>query len=89
MVGAGVVELVCGSLVFAWVFETSGRSMAVAITLHASAHLDNTFRASESEVRLRVLRLVVLAIAAGLAAAALARGKVVMSAATHTRASSP
>ncbi len=63
----GVVQLVAGSLIYAWVFERAGRSMAVAIALHMSAHLDNTFRAPDSEFRLRMLRLVVLSAVAGLA----------------------
>ncbi len=51
---------------------------AVALALHASAHLDNESRAPESEVRLRVLRLAVIVVAAGFAARALSgarRGK--------------
>jgi hypothetical protein len=47
--------------------------MAVAIALHAGAHLDNAHRAPETEVRLQVLRLGVLAIAALLAARSLQR----------------
>jgi CAAX protease family protein len=70
-VSMGAGEIVAGTLVFAWVFERGSRSMAVAIALHASAHLDNVFRAPESEVRLRLLRLGVLAAAAVLAARSL------------------
>jgi membrane protease YdiL (CAAX protease family) len=63
--------LAAGSVVWAWVFERGGRSMAVAIALHIGAHLDNENRAPESEVRLRMLRLVVFIVAAVLAARAL------------------
>lgn len=69
--GFAVVELTAGCFVWAWIFERSGRSMAVAIALHMGAHLDNTNRAPESEVRLRILRVVVFVIAAVFAARAL------------------
>jgi membrane protease YdiL (CAAX protease family) len=72
-VGIGVADLALWSIVFAWVFERGHRSMAVAIALHAGGHLDNVFRAPETEVRLRVLRFVVLAIVAALAARALSK----------------
>jgi membrane protease YdiL (CAAX protease family) len=68
------VELMLASVVFAWVFERGNRSMAVAFAFHAGAHLDNVNHALETEVRLRVLRFVVFAIAAAFAARALARG---------------
>ncbi len=68
----GIAEMAAGSLVFAWVFERGNRSMAVAFALHASAHLDNTFRAPETETRLRVLRFLVLTLAAAFAARSLA-----------------
>ena len=53
--------------------DPNARIMAVAIAVHASAHLDNVFRAPEGETRLRVLRFVVLAIAALFAARSLHR----------------
>jgi membrane protease YdiL (CAAX protease family) len=71
-VGFYVVDLALWSLVFAWFFERGGRSMAVAIALHAGAHLDNVHRAPATEVRLWVLRFVVLTVAAALAARSLA-----------------
>ena len=74
MVAIGIAELALSSVVLAWLFERGGRSMAIAIAYHASGHLDNVFRAPESEVRLRVLRFVVLAIAAALAARSLVAG---------------
>ena len=69
----GMAELALWSVVLAWVFERSGRSMAVAIAVHMGAHLDNVNRAPQTEVRLQVLRFLVLLVAAGLAARALSR----------------
>jgi membrane protease YdiL (CAAX protease family) len=63
-----IVELALWSLPMAWMFERGNRSMAVAIALHAGAHLDNVSRAPETEVRLRILRMLVLAAVAGAAA---------------------
>jgi uncharacterized protein len=71
MVGALMAEMAVWSIVWAWVFERGQRSMAVAIALHMGAHLDNVTRAPESEVRLRVLRFFVAAVAAVIAARAL------------------
>jgi membrane protease YdiL (CAAX protease family) len=71
--GLGILELTAGSVVVAWVFERGNRSMAVAIALHMGAHLDNTFRAPETEVRLRILRFLVLISAAVLAGVSLAK----------------
>jgi membrane protease YdiL (CAAX protease family) len=68
-----MVELALWSVVVAWCFEGAQRSMAVAIALHAGAHLDDVYRAPDDEVRLRILRFVVLAVAAGVAAWALDR----------------
>jgi hypothetical protein len=70
--GLLIPELVALSLVFAWLFERAGRSLAVALALHAGLHLDNVNLGPDSEVRLRVLRFVVLAVAAAFAARALA-----------------
>jgi membrane protease YdiL (CAAX protease family) len=67
------LHITLASVVVAWLFEKSGRSMAVAIALHASGHLDNVHRAPASELRLTLLRLLVLAIAAAFAARALSR----------------
>ena len=71
--GLYMAQLAGWSLVLAWAFERGRRSMAVAIAFHAGEHLDNVFRAPETELRLRVLRFVVLVVAAALAARALAR----------------
>lgn len=66
-------QLMLASIVVAWLFEKSGRSMAVAIAVHASGHLDNVFRAPASELRLQLLRLGVLAVAAFFAGRSLNR----------------
>ncbi len=63
-----MVDLALWSVVIAWMFERGNRSMAVAIAIHAGAHLDNVSRAPETEVRLRILRTVVLVLVATLAA---------------------
>jgi membrane protease YdiL (CAAX protease family) len=70
-----IAELALWSVVMAWIFERGNRSMAVAITVHAGAHLDNVSRAPETEIRLRILRFVFLAIVAALAARALLAAK--------------
>jgi uncharacterized protein len=72
---AGILEMIAGSLIFAWVFERGDRSMAVAIALHMGAHLDSGYRVPADEVRFHVLRLAVIVIAGGLAAISFARGK--------------
>jgi membrane protease YdiL (CAAX protease family) len=66
-----IVELALWSVVMAWMFERGSRSMAVAIAIHAGEHLDNVNRAPESELRLRILRMAVLAVVAALAARSL------------------
>jgi membrane protease YdiL (CAAX protease family) len=71
--GLYMVDLALWSVVMAWMFERGNRSIAVAIAMHAGAHLDNVSRAPESEVRLRILRFVVLAAVAALAARSLSR----------------
>jgi uncharacterized protein len=68
-----VTELALYSVVIGWLFEKSNRSMAVAIAIHMSGHLDNVNRAPATEVRLQIIRLIVVAIAAVLAARALHR----------------
>ncbi len=60
-----MLRLALSSVVWAWLLERGDRSMAIAIAMHASAHLD---RVPDSEGRLTVLRFVVLAIVAALAA---------------------
>jgi uncharacterized protein len=61
------LELVLYSILFVWFAARSNGSLTVALALHAGAHLDNTGLASQEEVRLRVLRLVVLAVVAAFA----------------------
>jgi len=66
-----LAELPLWSVVIAWVFERGNRSMAVAIAIHAGAHLDNVTRAPATEVRLQLLRYAVLCVVALLAARSL------------------
>lgn len=65
---ASWLELTLYSILFVWFAARTNGSLTVALALHAGAHLDNTGLAPQEEVRLRVLRLVVLAAAATLAA---------------------
>jgi membrane protease YdiL (CAAX protease family) len=69
-----ILDLALWSVPMAWMFERGSRSIAVAIAIHAGGHLDNISRAPETEVRLRILRVLVLAMVAGLAARSL-KGK--------------
>jgi membrane protease YdiL (CAAX protease family) len=68
-----MIELPLYALLVAWLFERSGRSMAVAIAVHAGAHLDHIERVPHSDWRLHAMHLLVLSVAALLAARALAR----------------
>jgi membrane protease YdiL (CAAX protease family) len=56
------------SIVYAWFYQRSGGSIAVAIALHAGGHLDNSTRIPESEVRLRMITLAVVIVASIVAA---------------------
>jgi len=69
--GLGMLELPLYSLLIAWVFERSNRSMAVALAFHAGAHLDHVEQAPKSELGLHVLHLVVLGALAFVAARSL------------------
>jgi membrane protein implicated in regulation of membrane protease activity len=69
--GLFLIDLPLYCLIFAWFFERGHRSMAVAMALHAGAHLDNIYRAPEVELRLQLLRFAVLAVAAAFAARSL------------------
>jgi membrane protease YdiL (CAAX protease family) len=71
--GLTMIELPLYSLLIAWVFERSQRSMAVAIAFHAGAHLDHIERAPRAELGLHVAHLAVVAVVAMVAAWALAR----------------
>jgi uncharacterized protein len=68
-----LLELPLYSVVIAWLFERSNRSMAVAIAVHAGAHLDNVGRIPESELRVRLLGIALVALAAVFAGRSLAR----------------
>jgi membrane protease YdiL (CAAX protease family) len=70
-----LVELIFWSFAFAWMYERSGRSIAVAIAMHMGAHLDNTNTAPEHEIRLRVLRVVVSVVIGAFAARSLWRSR--------------
>lgn len=74
--GIFLVDLPLYSVVFAWVFERGNRSMAVAIALHAGAHLDNIYRLPDADLRLWLARFLVLLVVAVMAARSLlAQGK--------------
>jgi hypothetical protein len=60
-----MLRLSLTSVVWAWLLERGNRSLAIALALHASAHLD---RVPDSEGRLTILRFLVLAVVAALAA---------------------
>jgi membrane protease YdiL (CAAX protease family) len=68
-----LIELPLYSLIIGWVFERANRSMAVAIALHAGAHIDHIEWAPRTELGLHVAHVVVLAAVAALAARSLAR----------------
>ncbi len=69
--GMTMIELPLYSLLVAWVFERSNRSMAVAIAFHAGAHLDHIERAPRADLGLHALHLAVLAVVATVAARSL------------------
>ncbi len=68
-----VVELPLYALVVAWLFERSGRSMAVALAVHAGAHLDHFELVPRASWELHALHVAVLAGVAAIAARSLAR----------------
>lgn len=57
--------------VVAWCFERAQRSMSVAIAIHAGGHLDNAAQIPPGQWRMKMLTLLVLAIAALFAARSL------------------
>lgn len=62
------------SVIYAWLLQRGHGSLAIAIALHMGAHLDNATRIDPSELRLRVITLIVVGVAAVLAARSLQRG---------------
>jgi membrane protease YdiL (CAAX protease family) len=68
-----LAQLPLYSLLVAWVFERTKRSMAVAIALHAGAHLDHIELAPRTDLRLQAMHFVVVAVLAALAARSLAK----------------
>jgi membrane protease YdiL (CAAX protease family) len=71
--GLTMAELPLYSLLIAWVFERSNRSMAVAIAFHAGAHLDHIERVPRTDLGLHGLHVAVAAVFAVVAARSLAR----------------
>jgi membrane protease YdiL (CAAX protease family) len=68
-----VVELAAGSVIYAWFLERGGRTLWLAVALHASAHLDNVHHDPDPSGLLVVLRVGVLVVAAAVAAWSLSR----------------
>jgi membrane protease YdiL (CAAX protease family) len=68
-----MIELPLYSLPLAWVFERSGRSMAVAIAFHLGGHIDHIEHAPRAELGLHVIHAAVLAVVAVVAARSLAK----------------
>ena len=66
-----LLEFTLWGPVIAWFFERTQRSMSVAISLHAGGHLDNAAQIPPEHWRMKLLTLLVLAIAALLAARSL------------------
>jgi len=69
--GMTLIELTLYALPIAWIFERSGRSMAVALAFHAGAHLDHIELATRTDLRLYALHVAVLAVVAVFAARSL------------------
>jgi len=66
-----LVELLLWSPIIAWFFERTQRSISVAISIHAGAHLDNASQIPADHWRMRLLVLLVVAVAAVFAARSL------------------
>ncbi|MBL4685577.1 MAG: CPBP family intramembrane metalloprotease [Nannocystaceae bacterium] len=59
------------AILYAWLLERGGGSLAIALALHAGAHLDNINRLPAEELGVRVITLILVAVAATLAARSL------------------
>jgi membrane protease YdiL (CAAX protease family) len=59
-----LLQLALWGVVVAWLYERTGRSMAVAIAVHAGAHLDNSAQIPADDWSLQALHLVVLGVVA-------------------------
>lgn len=68
-----MIELPLYSLILAWLFERSGRNLAVALGFHAGGHLDHLEMAPRAELGLHITHLAVVASIAAVAAVLLAR----------------
>jgi uncharacterized protein len=73
MLGFMLASLLPWSILYAWLMTRGGGSIAIAIGLHAGAHLDNMSRLPADEVRLRIVTLVLVTSAAVFAARSLVR----------------
>jgi len=71
--GAMLIELSLYAVLFVWFLARCNGSILVAIALRAGAHLDDVSHAPVTELRLRALRLAVLAVAALFAGRSLLR----------------
>jgi membrane protease YdiL (CAAX protease family) len=68
-----LIQLPLYTLIIGWVFERANRSMAVALALHAGAHVDHIEWAPRTDLRLHVLHIAVAAAFAVAAAVSLSR----------------
>jgi hypothetical protein len=66
-----LVVLPTYSVIYAWLMKRGHGSVAIAIVLHAGAHLDNANRIPADDVSLRAITVVVALLAGVLAARAL------------------
>jgi hypothetical protein len=67
------------SVLFGWMMQRGGGSVAIAIVLHAGAHLDNINRMPADQFVARIVTIVLMWVVAGLAARSmLQRGRIRM-----------
>ena len=69
----GMLELPLYAILGTWFFEKSGRSMAVALAFHTSAHLDHIELAPRTEIAFRLFHYALVAAVALVAARKLSR----------------
>jgi len=84
-----MLEMPLYALIIAWLFERANRSMAVALAVHAGAHLDHLERAQQADPRLLACHLAVAAAVAGVAAWSLSKRCAGAGATTRPAASCP
>jgi membrane protease YdiL (CAAX protease family) len=70
LVGFGLLllEIPLYALLVGWLFERTGRSLAVALAFHVGMHIDRIEPAARADLRLQLLHLLVLAAAAAITA---------------------